>query len=167
VFAPASLRVGARSKGIQITTRFRESIRLPIWIAGIAAGLLAAAGIAMVAHWIPASYANVPRASALFGEGMASTDSADPHSPDAPMRPPVERNANSRHPMWCPGCGVVESMRKIESPSGAAAAVASTRYEYTVRFRDGSTTVFNEATPRSWRMGNRVIVIDGSHAAAN
>jgi hypothetical protein len=38
-------------------------------------------------------------------------------------------------------------------------------YETTVRFRDGSTAVFNEATPRTWRTGGRVIVIGGSNAS--
>jgi hypothetical protein len=32
-------------------------------------------------------------------------------------------------------------------------------YETTVRFRDGSTTVFYEVTKRTWRSGSRVLVI--------
>jgi hypothetical protein len=32
-------------------------------------------------------------------------------------------------------------------------------YETTVRFRDGSTAVFYEATQRTWRSGSRVLVI--------
>jgi hypothetical protein len=32
-------------------------------------------------------------------------------------------------------------------------------FELTVRFRDGTTAVFHEATPRSWRPGDRVMVI--------
>jgi hypothetical protein len=39
-------------------------------------------------------------------------------------------------------------------------------YETTVRFRDGSTAVFNETTPRTWRTGGRVIVIAGSNVPA-
>jgi hypothetical protein len=38
-------------------------------------------------------------------------------------------------------------------------AVAGKLYEITVRLRDGSTTVLKEASPRTWRLGNRVIVI--------
>jgi hypothetical protein len=34
-------------------------------------------------------------------------------------------------------------------------------YETTVRFRDGSTTVFYEMTQRTWRPGSRVLVIGG------
>jgi hypothetical protein len=48
----------------------------------------------------------------------------------------------------------------------AANAVTATAYETTVRFRDGRTAVFNEASPRAWRSGSRVIVI-GGYAAPN
>jgi hypothetical protein len=46
-------------------------------------------------------------------------------------------------------------------------AVTGKLYEITVRFRDGSTTVLNEASPRTWRLSNRVIVIGRSNAENN
>jgi hypothetical protein len=46
----------------------------------------------------------------------------------------------------------------------AARAPAGKLYEITVRFRDGSTTVLMEASPRTWRLGNRVIVIGRPNA---
>jgi outer membrane lipoprotein SlyB len=39
---------------------------------------------------------------------------------------------------------------------------SSKRYETTVRFDDGSTRVFGEASPPQWRTGDRVRVIDGA-----
>jgi len=78
----------------------------------------------------------------------------------------------------CTGCGIVESVRMIPGvidadgrdhmgarATNATMRAANARYEYTVRFRDGSTSIYNEPTPRSWRAGSRVIVIDGAHAA--
>ncbi len=36
------------------------------------------------------------------------------------------------------------------------------RYEIIVRMADGSSRVINHATPASWRLGERVMVIDGT-----
>jgi outer membrane lipoprotein SlyB len=49
----------------------------------------------------------------------------------------------------------------------AARAITERDYEITVRFRDRSTTVFNEANARTWQMGDRVIVIGRSKASNN
>jgi hypothetical protein len=48
-----------------------------------------------------------------------------------------------------------------ETSGGAAApdVLPGKRYEITIRYRDGSAAVFNEASPRTWRLGARVIVI--------
>jgi hypothetical protein len=85
---------------------------------------------------------------------------------------------NRRNRARCPACGVVESMGKIERQSYvggqyiadikvsrgvsggasgtaiAANAVTGKGYEITVRFRDRSTTVLNEVSPRTWPLGN-------------
>jgi hypothetical protein len=126
-------------------------------IAVISIFLLAASAIVAVVRAIPASYASIPneRASehAVVPSGLEDTYVNDP-----------------RNRAWCPECGFVESIRHIESPRGAsgsaiaASALTGKDYEITIRFRDGSTTVFNEATPRTWRLGSRVIVIAGSNA---
>lgn len=47
----------------------------------------------------------------------------------------------------CAHCGWIESKRGTE---------------YTVRMTDGSTRVFEEALPASWRLGERLVVIDGN-----
>jgi len=59
----------------------------------------------------------------------------------------------------CAECGVIESVREIDAP-GEQGAESTISYETTIRFRDGSRRVFNEATPRMWRSGTRVMVID-------
>ena len=107
--------------------------------------------------------------------------------PLAEARDPINR----RNRASCPACGVIESMRKIERPgdvggqyaaaikaagdiarsaSGsaiAAHAIMENGYEITVRFRDGSTRVLNEAAPRTWPLGSRVMVISRSNASSN
>ena len=52
----------------------------------------------------------------------------------------------------CPHCGWIESKREILP--GA--------WEYTVRMADGSSRVFEEALPTSWRVRERLFYIDGS-----
>jgi hypothetical protein len=49
----------------------------------------------------------------------------------------------------------------------AANAITGKGYEITVRFRDGSRTVLNEASPRTWPLGSRAMVIGRSNASSN
>jgi hypothetical protein len=56
--------------------------------------------------------------------------------------------------------GWIESKREI-TPLGADAR-APAGYEYTVRMGDGSSHVFREEMPVSWRLGERLIFIKGS-----
>jgi hypothetical protein len=152
---------------------------------------LAASGIGAIVRSIPASYASIPNEGAPFTRGAAPSGSehglAINPQPLAEALDPINR----RNRVRCPACGVVESIRKIEHPadvggqyaadikvargvtdgaSGGATA-ANTRtvkaYEITVRFRDGSTTVLNEASPRTWPLGSRVMVISRSNASSN
>jgi hypothetical protein len=51
----------------------------------------------------------------------------------------------------CAQCGRIESKREI----------ALRVYEYTLRMADGSSSVFEETLPATWRVGERVGVIDG------
>jgi hypothetical protein len=62
----------------------------------------------------------------------------------------------------CAGCGMVESMR----PRVSDAADASERYEVTVRMKDGTIRVIPDANPGSWRIGERVTLIEGEGAAS-
>ena len=60
----------------------------------------------------------------------------------------------------CPHCGWIESKREILP--GAADSQAFPVYEYTLRKSDGSSGVFQEALPVRWRLGERLIFIDGA-----
>jgi hypothetical protein len=145
-----------------------------MWVAGISFCLLATLGIVAVARLIPASYANIPEEDAR---------AEDPQTHVALSLVRVNRSNQAQ----CPECGVIESMRQIErssdrgreragdvkvargvpgAPSGGpiiANAVTGKSYEFTVRFRNGSTTAFTEASPRDWRLGSRVKVIGPSN----
>ena len=61
--------------------------------------------------------------------------------------------------------GWIQSKREIAPLGVDARAPAS--YEYTVRMRDGSSHVFREEMPVSWRLGERLIVIEGSHRSTD
>jgi hypothetical protein len=72
----------------------------------------------------------------------------------APAEVPV------REARRCPHCGWIESKREI-LPEVADPLVARI-YEYTLRRADGSLSVFRETLPATWRLGERVVVIDGT-----
>jgi len=60
----------------------------------------------------------------------------------------------------CPHCGWIESKREILA--GVADPLAARSYEYTVRMMDGSSTVFQQALPASWRLRERLTIIGGA-----
>ncbi|TAK83901.1 MAG: hypothetical protein EPO20_16310 [Betaproteobacteria bacterium] len=59
----------------------------------------------------------------------------------------------------CPHCGWIESKREV--PPTADPGGRQT-YEYTVRMADGSSSIFLEALPTTWRLKERLIVIGGA-----
>jgi hypothetical protein len=136
-----------RRKEVKIRSLLTRSAHVPMWIAGIALCLGATAGTIAIVRSIPASYASTPDGGAPSKNGAAPSGSTDLAA--------AQSTSERRNRGWCSGCGVVESMRQIE-PSGE---------EITIRFRDGGTIVLNEATRRSWQLGNRVIVIGGLNAS--
>ena len=101
----------------------------------------------------------------------------------AATTPATNRRANRA---WCPECGVVESIvelvpyadigeqgmvpansdddTKTDAKDRADAAPAR-RFAMTVRFRDGTRSVFHESSARTWHAGVRVIVIAGGPSA--
>ena len=181
--------LAAQQKGIEIRTQLWRRAYLPTWIAGISICLLAALGVVAVVRSIPASYGSILDDDAPSTLGLAPSGSAEPGADDPQAKVAVARDTiNRRDRTRCLKCGVVESMRQIDlsaevagqdtvdvkaaqgvsgSASGgtvATRAPAGKLYEITVRLRDGSTTVLKEASPRTWRLGNRVIVISRSNA---
>jgi hypothetical protein len=136
-------------------TQIDRSPHLPIWIANVATTLLCAAGIASFMAWVPTASGN-PDADTSLSERSPKSDQAAAATGDLAATS-VASHTPTR--ATCVGCGVVELVREIDSRGDHA--VESTRsYELTIRFQDGSTRVFNEATPRTWRPGARVMVID-------
>jgi hypothetical protein len=65
----------------------------------------------------------------------------------------------------CPQCGWIESKR--EMVSSATDPRSPGIYEYTLRMGDGSSRVFQETLPTSWRLGERMTVIDGTGSPLN
>jgi hypothetical protein len=179
------------TKGIEIRTNFERAARVPMWIAGISLCVLAASGIGAIVHSIPVSYANIPDEDIPFKREAAPSDSTNAHPGGSRAQLAVARDTiNRRDRSRCRDCGVIESIRQIQrsrdvgtrdtvdaaiaqgvsrSLSGSALVASATtekNYEIKVRFRDGSTTIFNEANPQTWRLGIRVIVI-GRRSVSN
>ena len=65
----------------------------------------------------------------------------------APLRPEDSAAAARR----CAACGRIESRRELDAS-----------FEFTVRMADGSSRVFLEDTAVAWRLGERLIYIDGA-----
>jgi hypothetical protein len=157
------------------------SARPPVWIAGISVCLLAVSGVVALLRSIPASYAGTPDKGTASEYAAPSDAAADDPKSDLAVAPTISHRSGAS----CRECGIVASIREIGRPEApnrqdapdvkAAARVsggairpgAMTRksYEITVRFHDGSTTVFNEVGPRTWRLGARVIMIGRSLAS--
>ncbi len=121
---------------------------------------------------MPAAGATDPAAPLPGPAAAAATaaGNADPESESRPSPAAQEREDWRR----CPECGVVKSIRVIagsHAGSGSAPVHGRSnagpetrrRYEITVRFRDGATTILNEASPRDWQVGNHVVVIAGAN----
>jgi hypothetical protein len=75
-----------------------------------------------------------------------------------PMPAQVEPDAGAVR--RCPHCGWIESKRQIQPDVADPHALQI--YEYTLRMADGSSRVFQETFPASWRVGERLVLIDGS-----
>ena len=145
-------------------THFQRPARAALWLAGISIGLFALLGIAAIAPSVRDSHDAIPDGDPPAGTAEVQVEAS-----------PVAAAARIR--VRCPECGVVESIRQIgrsgadpvaggaSDPAIAADDTADNGYEITVRLRDGSRTVFTEASPRTWRLGSRVLVI-GRVAAA-
>jgi hypothetical protein len=179
-------------KEIEIRMHFRWSVRRSMWIAGVGICSLAALGIVAIARTIPASYANIPGKDARSKDRTAPARMEDAGAKGPQVHVVLQPIAVSRPGrVPCSECGVIESMRQIERSSDSgrerafdvkgtrgvpntssgvpitASAATEKRYEFTVRFRDGSTTVFSEAGARAWPLGSRVMVIGRAGAVNN
>ncbi|HEX9182925.1 MAG TPA: hypothetical protein VF876_06670 [Burkholderiales bacterium] len=100
------------------------------------------------------SLAVLPAAAAMALYGAWVSGSSDV-AEQRPARIPYKASAAWR----CAHCGRIESKRK-RGPE-ASDPLAAPTYEYTVRMANGSGREFREQSPVSWRVGERLIYIDG------
>jgi len=134
-------------------TQVDQYPHLALWIASVA--LFCVAGIAALVLWMPTAIGN-PNDHATLAE-----PSRIPIQPGGAIGDTASAGAVNNAPTGttCTDCGVIESVR--ESAVRSEQAAESTRsYEVTIRFRDGSKRVLSEATPRMWRSGTAVKIID-------
>lgn len=125
-------------------TLVERSPHLLVWVASVATTLLCATGIAVSIAWMPTATGN-PKDHATLAGATGVKASAGAVS-DAPTG-------------TCAECGVIESVREIRT-RGEQTAESIASYESTIRFRDGSRRVLIEATPRTWRSGTAVRIMD-------
>ena len=120
---------------------FTKSTPLPLLVAGIAAILFgtAAATSAPLLDWLHKSSAVAP------GNDAQAAVSGLPDAGE--LRPAAK----------CAECGVVESTRRVAQGGNLPAL-----HEITVRLRDGSIRVSSQVNPAQWRVGERIILIDGT-----
>jgi hypothetical protein len=75
---------------------------------------------------------------------------------------PVTSNAGKAHKhARCRECGVILAVRRIDAADGQPPT-----YEITIRLHDGSTRTNTNATPGSWRTGDRIMLINRRNLAA-
>ena len=166
-------------------------------LAGLATTAFCGVGVAASVTWsLP--LANAPR------DHTATSKPSPANNPSAKdARQMSSRGGIARQKVKCAGCGVIESIRKIEVDEWTAGQCTideidrtrlpgslwagghhkevvtladtvagaigfdengkkirrTTGYQIVVRFRDGSKHVFTEKTPRSLRLGDRVLVV--------
>ncbi len=152
-----------------VQTQANKSPSLLLWGIGMAAMLLSTAGFAALMAWMPAptgaSRDTLPVSSVEREKPGAAMDAAT-----------LAVKGTARRKVRCKECGLIESMREtarhgegiLLSAAGRLAAenqnrtpVGSASLEITVRLEDGSSRVIVDANPARWRVGERVIVIDG------
>lgn len=89
-----------------------------IWIAGVALTLFCAAGTAALMGWIPNSAGSPADAKAVGSQSASNvaTVAAKPHTAATTSRPaPVAQAAPARLASSCADCGVIESVREIDT----------------------------------------------------
>jgi len=146
----------------------KSSPRLP-WIIASATTLASTAGFVALMAWMPlllgASRITLPVAQIEDAKSGATIDAGT-----QPLK------GIARRKLRCAECGLIESIRQVETGPGAASSipaggpvvenrkrtpVGSAGREITVRLQDGSSRVMIDANPGRLRLGERVNVIDG------
>jgi hypothetical protein len=133
-----------------------------LWVAGVALIVFCGVGAAAMMGWIGG-----PAAKTAEAASAAKLDKARPaaEKPRTAVKSPVT---------WlCLECGVVQSVHEVDSKgagSGVGAVLGNEvekqvkhtkTYEITVRFDDGAIRMITEPTAPSWRVGDKVKVLNG------
>jgi hypothetical protein len=148
-------QAGAMPEKAGVEAQASNSAHQRLSIAAIAAIVLGAFGITVMTAWM--------RPSSALEDGAAGLIAA--------KRPDGEARVTLR----CPECGVVESTREVKQIGAAGGGTggdrngipgqSTTRYEITVRMRDGSSRVFMDANWANWRPGDRMTLIESASAS--
>lgn len=80
----------------------------------------------------------------------------------AEQMPPAPIEVKAGSTARCPHCARILSKRRLDPATVDHFDPPS--YEYTVRMADGSSRIFREQMPASWRVGERLYYIDGTRA---
>lgn len=107
----------------------------------LAGAMLRYAGVIVAAVAVCGAIAvlNVPQAMAVAAASDAAKVRKHPH---------------------CAECGVIQAIRRVDAVDGHPPT-----YEITIRLRDGSLRTNSNASPGSWRAGDRIMLINRRHPA--
>lgn len=140
--------------GICMRTQVDRSSHLLMRIPSLAAIFCCAVAIAASMVWMPSAMNDANAYTAYTQSPPMPAQSAGANGDGAA----ADVVSDSAARTTCAECGVIESVREIDT-RGERAAESTRSYEVTVRFQDGSRDVFSEATPRTWRSGTRVMIV--------
>lgn len=105
-------------------TQARKSPHTLFWIAGIAVTLFSAAGIAAIMGWIPTSTGGSGETIGQAKPPAAQAKPAAANAYKAPAQPPAQVATNAPARARCAECGVIESVREIDT-KGAGSGVGA------------------------------------------
>ena len=105
-------------------TQTRKSPHTLFWIAGIAVTLFSVAGIAAIMGWIPASTGGSGEDIGQAKPPAAQAKPAAANAYKAPAQPPVQVATNAPARAQCAECGVIESVREIDT-KGAGSGIGA------------------------------------------
>jgi hypothetical protein len=100
------------------------------------------------------AFANAPATPLPLKEAADETAAAE--------RPATLTAGKTHKHARCRECGVIQAIRRIDAAGGQPPT-----YEITIRLHDGSTRTNTNATPGSWRAGDRILLINRRDLAAS
>jgi hypothetical protein len=148
------------------TRRSRLGLPLMAGLVGIVAAFAGSASISDRNSAPRVAPAHPIKAPGLAAAHLPAGTNATPLAPDGAPPVTLPHAGAARTKAGCTGCGVVESVRVVEQPTGARLTTGDAGYRIVIRFRDGSRQVFDEASARTLQPGERIQVIAGADLPA-